>query len=324
MAMSDDLVTPAWRSGHVEPGAVARAADALAAGGVVGLPTETVYGLAAAARDRAAVGRVFTIKGRPSDHPVIVHVSGPADLPAWGKNVPGYAARLAAALWPGPLTLVVPAADDVPRYLTGGQDTVGLRCPAHPVALAVIEAAGAVAAPSANRFGQVSPTTAADVIADIGDRLDPVHDLVLDGGPCPVGVESTILDCTDDRPRVLRWGAVEVDEIERVGGRPVSTASSAVRAPGGLASHYAPRAAVHLGNGAAPGEGFLALTGVPTPPGAVRLAEPEDTRAYAAVVYRSLRDTDALGLPVVWAQPPADGSALAVAVRDRLARAAVR
>ena len=164
----------------------------------------------------------------------------------------------------------------------------------------------------------------ADVIADIGDRLDPVHDLVLDGGPCPVGVESTILDCTDDRPRVLRWGAVEVDEIERVGGRPVSTSSSAVRAPGGLASHYAPRAAVHLGNGAAPGEGFLALTGVPTPPGAVRLAEPEDTRAYAAVVYRSLRDADALGLPVVWAQPPADGSALAVAVRDRLARAAVR
>lgn len=324
MAMSDDLVTPAWRSGHVEPDAVARAARALAAGGVVGLPTETVYGLAAEGRNPAAVARVFSIKGRPSDHPVIVHVASPEALQVWGRDVPDYAARLAAGLWPGPLTLVVPAADDVPRYLTGGQDTVGLRCPAHPVALAVIEAAGAVAAPSANRFGQVSPTTAADVVADIGDRLDPLRDLVLDGGACPVGVESTILDCTADAPRVLRWGAVEVDEIERVGARPVSADPSAVRAPGGLASHYAPRAAVHLGLDAGPGEGFLAMSGVPTPPGAVRLAQPADTRAYAAVVYRSLRDADTLGLSVVWAVPPEDGSALAVAVHDRLSRAAVR
>ena len=324
MAMSDDLVTPAWRDGHVEPGAVARAARGLAAGGVVGLPTETVYGLAAVARDRAAVARVFTIKGRPSDHPVIVHVAGAEALRVWGSGVADYAVRLAEGLWPGPLTLVVPAADDVPRSLTGGQDTVGLRCPAHPVALAVIDAAGPVAAPSANRFGQVSPTTAVDVVADIGDRLDPARDLVLDGGACPVGVESTILDCTTDAPRVLRWGAIEIAQIEAVGGRPVSGDPSAIRAPGGLASHYAPRAMVRLGSDAAPGDGFLALEDVAAPPGAVRLAQPEDTRAYAAVVYRALRDADALGLTTVWAQPPDDGSALAAAVRDRLARAAVR
>lgn len=324
MAMSYDLVIPAWHHGHVEPDAVQRALQATADGGVIGLPTETVYGLGAVARDRAAVGRVFEIKGRPLDHPVIVHVAGPADLRTWGKGVANYAVRLAEGLWPGPLTLVVPAADDVPRYLTGGQDTVGLRCPAHPVALAVIEATGPMAAPSANRFGQVSPTTAADVVGDIGDRLDPQRDLVLDGGPCPVGVESTILDCTGDAPRVLRWGAVEVEEIERVSGRRVSNGTSAVRAPGGLASHYAPRAEVHLGDHPAPGDGFLALNRVPTPSGAVRLAEPEDTRAFAAVLYRSLRDADALGLPAVWAQPPADGSALAVAVGDRLHRASVR
>lgn len=324
MAVSADLVRTAWHDAAVDPVAVAAAASALNQSGVVGLPTETVYGLAARALDAAAVARVFAIKGRPSDHPVIVHVDGPDALTTWGRQVPDYAGALAQALWPGPLTLVVPAADEVPRYLTGGQDTVGLRCPAHPVALAVITAAGAVAAPSANRFGQVSPTSAADVVADIGDRLDPGRDLVLDGGACPVGVESTILDCTGLAPRVLRWGAVEVAQIEQMAGVALDSGSSPVRAPGGLASHYAPAAAVRLGGDAAPGDGFLALAGTATPPGAVRLASPTDTREFAAVVYRALRDADARGLGVVWAIPPADGSALAAAVRDRLSRAAVR
>jgi len=324
MAMSADLVRPAWHDGAVDSATVAAAAEALRRSGVVGLPTETVYGLAARALDRAAVGRVFAIKGRPSDHPVIVHVDGPDALGTWGHGVPAYADALARALWPGPLTLVVPAADDVPRYLTGGQDTVGLRCPAHPVALAVIAAAGPLAAPSANRFGQVSPTSATDVVADLGDRLDPALDLVLDGGPCPVGVESTILDCTGPAPRVLRWGAVEVAAMGRIAGVALDHASSPVRAPGGLASHYAPAAAVHLGAEAGAGEGFLALAAVPTPPGALRLAAPADTREFAAVVYRALRDADAFGLAAVWAVPPEDGSALAAAVRDRLSRAAVR
>jgi L-threonylcarbamoyladenylate synthase len=188
----------------------------------------------------------------------------------------------------------------------------------------VIEAAGPLAAPSANRFGQVSPTRAADVIADIGERLDPERDLVLDGGDCPVGVESTILDCTREAPRVLRWGAVELSDIEQVAGVRVAAGESAVRAPGGLASHYAPRARVHLSGTPTPGSGLLAPIGVSTPPDVVRLAAPASTRDYAVVLYRALRDADAAGLAEVWAVPPDDGSALARAVADRLTRAATR
>ena len=326
MAVSGDAVKPlsAWHDGDVDAAAVRTAAQALAAGGLVGLPTETVYGLAAPAHNRESVARVFAVKSRPLDHPVIVHVAGPGSLADWGEAVPDYTHALAEALWPGPLTMVVPAADHVPRYLTGGQDTVGLRCPAHPVALALIEAAGPLAAPSANRFGQVSPTTAADVASDIGDRLDPFRDVILDGGACPVGVESTILDCTTSTVRVLRWGAVEIEQIEDLARVRVADGVSAVRAPGGLAAHYAPRARVHIGDTPEPGAGFLALAAVTTPAGAVRLAAPRTVRDYAAVLYRALRDADARGLPDVWAAAPDDGTALAVAVRDRLTRAAVR
>lgn len=320
--MPSDVVI-AWLEGRLDRSAVEAAAAALSSGAVVGLPTETVYGLAALALDADAVRRVFTIKGRPLDHPVIVHVPGAEALDAWAVNVPAYARRLAEAMWPGPLTLVVPAADSVPRYLTGGQDTVGLRCPAHPVALAVIDAAGPVAAPSANRFGQVSPVTAADVVADIGDRLES-RDVILDGGACPVGVESTILDCTGDAPRVLRWGAVELADIEAVGAVAVLAGPSEVRAPGGLASHYAPRAAVHLTGPPTPGAGLLAMAGTPTPDGVTRLASPATPREFAAVLYRALRDADALGLADLWVAAPDDGSALSMAIRDRVSRAAVR
>lgn len=321
MAVPGDLVTLAWHHGEVDLAAVARAAAVMRRGGVVGMPTETVYGLAARAREQAEVARVFAIKGRPLDHPVIVHVAGQEALGQWGAAVPEYAQALAGTLWPGPLTLVVPAADDVPRYVTGGQDTVGLRCPAHPVALALIDEIGPVAAPSANRFGQVSPTRASDVLADLGDRLGP-DDLVLDGGDCPVGVESTILDCTGPAPRVLRWGAVELTDIEAIAG--LDRGTSAVRAPGGLASHYAPRAQVHLQGEPTPGSGFLAPAGVTTPVSVQRLASPGTPREYAAVLYRALRDADAAGLRDVWAIPPAGPDALSIAVRDRLTRAAVR
>ncbi len=317
------LVSTAWSDGHLNQRAVQAAAAALGAGAVVGMPTETVYGLAALAGDPEAVRRVFTIKGRPLDHPVIVHVDGARALQTWGLGVADYARALAEALWPGPLTLVVPAADDVPRYLTGGQDTVGLRCPAHPVALALIEAAGPVAAPSANRFGQVSPVTAIDVVADIGDRLAP-GDLVLDGGPCPVGVESTILDCTGSAPRILRWGAVEPADIQAAAGVAVDTSASSVRAPGGLASHYAPRAMVRLQGEPVAGAGLLALSHVPTPVGVHRLASPATTREFAAVLYRALRDADAMGLAELWVVAPDDPSALSRAIRDRVTRAAVR
>ncbi len=312
----------AWHDGRVDAAAIARAADGMRTGGVVGLPTETVYGLAARAREAAEVARVFAIKGRPADHPVIVHVSGAAALEQWGEGVHPYARDLAQALWPGPLTLVVPATDDVPRTLTGGQDTVGLRCPAHPVALDLIDAVGPVAAPSANRFGQVSPTRAADVLADIGDQLGP-HDLILDGGDCPVGVESTILDCTGAAPRVLRWGAIDLAEVARIAGA-VDPGSSAVRAPGGLAAHYAPRARVHLSGDPIPGAGLLAPAGTPTPHGVLRLAAPGSPREYAAVLYRALRAADAAGLADLWAVPPAGADSLSRAVRDRLSRAAAR
>lgn len=320
--MSVDPVI-AWREGRVVPSAVSSAAAALLGGAVVGMPTETVYGLAARAEDAHAVRRVFTIKGRPANHPVIVHVADASGLQRWGTDLPEYAVDLAHALWPGPLTLVVPATDDVPRYLTGGQDTVGIRCPAHPVALALIEAAGPVAAPSANRFGQVSPVSAQDVVTDIGDRLDP-GDVILDGGSCPVGVESTILDCTGPAPRVLRWGAVEPADVLAAGGVAVSGGPSTVRAPGGLASHYAPRARVHLSGQPMAGAGLLALDTIETPPAVTRLAAPASVRAFAAVLYRGLRDADAAGLTDVWVLPPTDGSALSTAIRDRVSRAAVR
>jgi L-threonylcarbamoyladenylate synthase len=335
---------------------VGRAVAVLRAGGLVGLPTETVYGLAADAQDVAAVGRVFAVKGRPADHPLIVHVAAADDLDRWADSVPDYARRLVGALWPGPLTLVVPRSRLVGDHVTGGQPTVGLRCPAHPVAHAVLAAFdGGVAAPSANRFGRVSPTTAQHVLDELGDRLDPARDVVLDGGPSAVGVESTILDCTGPAPRLLRSGAVTATAVLEAGGVPVvgptggivvapsvgnpddntpdDNAPGGVRAPGMLAAHYAPLAVVVVARtpadvaaalAAAPDgrSGLLAPAAVPTPPGAVRLAAPPDTAAYAHALYAALRTADEQGLDQVVAVPP-EGGALADAVLDRLRRAAV-
>ena len=317
---------------------VGRAAAALRRGGLVGLPTETVYGLAADATDVAAVARIFAAKGRPADHPLIVHIGGPARLDAWARDVPAYARRLAEALWPGPLTLVLPRTARAGDHVTGGQDTVGLRAPAHPVARELLAALGDVglAAPSANRFGRVSPTTAEHVLAELGDVLDPARDAVLDGGASPVGVESAILDCTGPAPVVLRPGAVDPATVARVGGVPVAERSSDVRAPGTLRSHYAPRARVVVVGGplteagplaqtgplaAAGTVGLLATADVATPPGVVRLSAPADAAEYARVLYRALREADALGLQQVLAVPPPDGG-IGTAVRDRLARAA--
>ncbi|MBI4943458.1 MAG: threonylcarbamoyl-AMP synthase [Actinobacteria bacterium] len=334
---------------------VGRAVAVLRAGGLVGLPTETVYGLAADAQDVVAVGRVFAVKGRPADHPLIVHVASADDLDRWADDVPAYARRLAGALWPGPLTLVVPRSRLVGDHVTGGQPTVGLRCPAHPVAHAVLAAfGGGVAAPSANRFGRVSPTTAQHVLDELGDRLDPARDVVLDGGPSAVGVESTILDCTGPAPRLLRSGAVTAAAVLEAGGVPLVGAAGGtpegsqdgasdgapdgdVRAPGMLAAHYAPLAlvvvartpsdlaeALAAARTAAPAgrSGLLAPAAVPTPPGVVRLAAPPDTAAYAQVLYAALRAADEQGLDRVVAVPP-EGGALADAVLDRLRRAAV-
>lgn len=307
---------------------VTRAVTALRTGGLVGLPTETVYGLAADADDVRAVTRVFAVKGRPADHPLIVHLAGPQALGDWARDVPRYARRLAEELWPGPLTLVLRRAPRAGDHVTGGQETVGLRAPAHPVAHQVLLDSGlALAAPSANRFGKVSPTTAAHVLAELGEVLDPSRDLILDGGRCDVGVESTILDCTAEAPVLLRPGAVDSETVRRVGGVAVVERPSEVRAPGTLSSHYAPRARVVLARDAeaaaamlAPLDGLLAPADVVTPAGVVRLSAPSDAVEYARALYAALREADVLGLRRVVAVPP-PGTGLALAVTDRLSRA---
>jgi L-threonylcarbamoyladenylate synthase len=308
---------------------VGRAVDVLRAGGLVAFPTETVYGLGADASSVDAVHRLFAVKRRPPDHPVIVHLGDAAQLGDWARVVPEAAARLAAACWPGPLTVIVPRAARVAEAVTGGLDTVGLRVPDQPLALELLRAfGGGVAAPSANRFGRVSPTTAADVRADLGDDVD----VVLDGGPCRVGVESTIVDCSGDRPAIVRLGGVTRDRIEELLDVDVPLLSDGeVRAPGTLASHYAPRARVELvddGDLAARAAAALArgervgvIGAVPEAAGVVTLGAPADAGTYAHDLYRMLRDADAQSLDLVLAVAPA-GSGIAAAVADRLRRAA--
>jgi L-threonylcarbamoyladenylate synthase len=310
---------------------IARAVRVLREGGLVALPTETVYGLGADARNELAVRRIFAVKGRPSTHPLIVHVASFEDARAWVAEVPQVAERLAAAFWPGPLTLVMRRSPLASDAVTGGQDTVALRVPAHGVALRLLRAfGGGIAAPSANRFGEVSPTCAAHVREALGNDVD----LVLDAGPCQVGVESTIVDVTREPLRLLRPGGTSREALEAVLGQSVALATAApdVRAPGMLESHYAPRAglwlvdAPHLAVDAARRLALgarvvvIAPQRVPAPPGVIRLDVPEDAEGFARVLYARLREADRLG-DVILAVPPPD-SGLGLAVRDRLTRAA--
>ena len=312
----------------------ARAAEALNHGHLAVLPTETVYGLAAVADEPSAVARVFAVKGRPVDHPLIAHVVDAKAARAWAREVPAYAEPLMQRLWPGPLTLVFARSERAADYITGGQDSVAVRVPGSPVTRAVLreltmlrqDPAVAVAAPSANRFGRVSPTTAQHAAQEIGDLLEST-DVVLDAGPSVVGVESTIVDCTSDRPVILRPGKVTAREITEVGGLELGVRSD-VRAPGTLAAHYSPHAQVRLvseadvvthANDAR--TGVIALASIPTPVGTVRLCTPHSVEEYAASLYRALREADSLDLTTVVAVPPT-GEGLAEAIRDRLARAA--
>ncbi|GAB6194861.1 L-threonylcarbamoyladenylate synthase [Lysobacter xanthus] len=317
-------------SDAVDAAAIERAVRVLRAGGLVAFPTETVYGLGAAARDATAVAKIFAAKGRPADHPLIVHVPSVEALARWASHVPDAAKRLAAAFWPGPLALVLPRAPGVPDAVTGGLDTVALRMPRHPVALALLQAFGdGVAAPSANRYGRVSPTLAEHVRDELGDRVD----LVLDGGRCDVGVESTIVDLSGETPVLLRPGAVTVAMLEGVLGTPVRPAGEgATPAPGRKPSHYAPRARVLLASDAEAvslarsfnaGGARVGLLSVrpPVEPGLVWLGLPDDPEQQARQLYQRLRDADALGLDVVVAVPPA-GEGITEALRDRLHRAA--
>ena len=303
------------------------AAGVLLAGGLVAFPTETVYGLGADASNELAVARIYSVKGRPVDHPLIVHVASMDGLGDWARDVPEYAISLARDFWPGPMTLVVRRSDLAGDFVTGGQDTVGVRVPNHPVALGLLEAfvrAGGkgVAAPSANRFGNVSPTTAQSVVAELGDYLAD-GDQILDGGSCDVGVESTIIDCTGDTPKILRPGAITVEMIEQSTGLKVvgTVEEPEIRVSGSLDSHYAPTAKVVLDQSPAAGQGFIAMADVATPEGVVRLAAPKSDDEFAQVLYAALRAADEQGLQsVVVAQP--QGAGIAVAIRDRLKRAA--
>ncbi len=320
--------------------AILQAARQLAAGELVAFPTETVYGLGSDALSDAAVAKIFAAKGRPADHPLIVHVAGAADVARFASDVPGFAQRLIDAFWPGPLTVIVPRRPGVATAAAGGQPSIGLRSPSHPVARALLAACAqaqppvhGLAAPSANRFGRVSPTTAAHVRAELGDALT-----VLDGGPCEVGIESAIVDCTRGAPVLLRPGVLTRSQIEAACGQPLlepaEAADAAPRASGTLESHYAPAAAVRLMDAKAL-QTALDLLGADAAHIAiwsrailqsrsqriVRRRMPDDAQEVARQLFAVLREFDAQPVRLIWVEaPPAD--AAWDGVRDRLARAA--
>ncbi len=301
------------------------AAAHLKAGDLVAFPTETVYGLGADASNSKAVARIYSVKGRPNNHPLIVHIASMDRMCDWASDVPEYAITLARSFWPGPMTLILKRSELAGNFITGGQDSVGVRVPDHVMALALLEAferAGGlgVAAPSANRFGHVSPTTAAAVIEELGDYLSK-DDLVVDGGACDVGVESTIIDCTDAAPSVLRPGAISVAMIEECTGLKTTPSDKEMRVSGSLENHYAPVAKVLLRAVPIAGQGFIALAAIETPDGVIRLASPKNDGEFARILYSALRDADARGLSEVVVEQPI-GIGIAVAIRDRLARAA--
>jgi L-threonylcarbamoyladenylate synthase len=317
--------------------AIARAVELLRSGGIVAFPTETVYGLGADALNETAVARVFRIKGRPLDHPVIVHLARGADLADWAREISPGARTLAEAFWPGPLTLIVKRNPKVPDAVTGGQDTVGLRVPEHPVAHALLEAfAGdgaerslrGLAAPSANKFGRISPTTAAHVRADLGDEVD----LILDGGPAEVGIESTILDVSGETPAILRPGAITAEAIERVlGVLPSAAGTESPRAPGTRRAHYAPRAKVKLVRrvelletlASHKGQriGVLALeVTVPRLAAGLQRVVPAIAARYAHELYANLRALDAQNVSQILIEAPPRSPAW-TAINDRLTRA---
>jgi L-threonylcarbamoyladenylate synthase len=301
------------------------AAESMKNGALVAFPTETVYGLGADASNEKAVMRIYEVKGRPQDHPLILHIASMNETTYWAEEISDYAIALARAFWPGPMTLIFKRSDAAKDFVTGGQVTVGLRVPDHSLALGLLQeckniGVHAIAAPSANRFGHVSPTTAIAVQEEIAAYLS-AQDLILDGGSAQVGLESTIIDCTSDAPRILRPGAITQAMIEEATGMKVSEENTSdIRVSGSLEKHYAPNAKILLDVQASAGQGFIAPADVATPQGAIRLASPQTTDEYARVLYSALRDGDAQGLKTIAViQPSGDG--LAIAIRDRLMRA---
>jgi L-threonylcarbamoyladenylate synthase len=303
------------------------AAQSLIAGHLVAFPTETVYGLGADATNESAIAKIYKAKGRPADHPLIVHISSIDAISDWAQDINEYAINLARDFWPGPMTLVFKRSDLAKDFITGNQNTVGLRVPNQSIALALLkefQALGGkgIAAPSANRFGAVSPTTAQAVKDELENYLDQSKDIILDGGPCQVGVESTIIDCTSQTPQILRLGAITKEMIqESTGLLVIDEASTDIRVSGSLESHYSPSATVVLDTYPTSGEGFIAIDSIQTPPGAIRLAAPSSIEGFARDLYSALRFADAQGLTKVCVIQP-EGPGLAAAIRDRLKRAA--
>ena len=309
--------------------AVSDAASALKAGNLVAFPTETVYGLGADASNQLAVARIYKVKGRPTDHPLIIHISSINNLDKWARDIPEYAIKLARKFWPGPMTLILPRTDLAKDFITGGQDNVGIRVPAHTVAQALLKAFESqggygVAAPSANRFGKVSPTCADDVKSELADYLS-TDDLILDGGQAEVGVESTIINCTNPTPIILRPGAITAAMINDLLGIKIETIlnnlTTQIKAPGLLESHYAPLAKVYLSGTPRSGDGFIALSNHPTPDGVIRLISPANNNEYAKTLYQGLRLADSKKLAKVFVIAPT-GDDIAVAICDRLQKAA--
>ena len=306
------------------------AAAALIKGDLVAFPTETVYGLGADATNKDAIARIYKVKGRPEGHPLIVHISSLGNLDKWAREIPEYAIKLTRTFWPGPMTLILPRTDLAKNFVTGSQDNVGIRIPSHTVALALLkefedQGGLGVAAPSANRFGAVSPTTATAVEIELADFLSE-KDQILDGGPCLVGVESTIINCTQQRPSILRPGVVTKEMIEDTLRIDIDIDISGmtnkkVKVSGLLESHYAPNAKVFLTGSPTLGDGFIALDSFTTPVGAVRVASPKNNEEYAQVLYEAFRLADIKGLRRVFVIPPT-GDGIALAINDRLSKSA--
>ena len=303
--------------------AISKAAKALKDGHLVAFPTETVYGLGADATNENAVSQVYAVKGRPTDHPLIVHISSINQISKWATDIPDYAIKLARDFWPGPMTLILKRSDLAKDFITGGQENIGLRVPNQPLALTLLaefESLGGqgVAAPSANRFGAVSPTTSLAVSEELENYLGS-NDLILDGGSCHIGIESTIINCTNIVPTILRPGAITNEMVEKSIGSKVKAnkIESEIKASGLFDRHYSPRARVRLNELAEQGEGFIAIASIPTPPGTHRLASPVDLEEFARNLYEALRNGDRMNLAEIKVVLP-DGIGLADAIIDRL------
>lgn len=306
--------------------AINNAASQLISGHLVAFPTETVYGLGADASNADAVKRIYEVKARPTDHPLIVHISSMNLLQFWASEIPHYAIKLARDFWPGPMTLVLKRTPEAKDFITGGQDSVAVRVPDESVALALLrsfESMGGkgVAAPSANRFGQVSPTSSQDVYVELGEYLSD-GDLIIDGGKCAIGIESTIIDCTQRAPRILRPGAITNEMIGNSLGIKISGENvyQNIKFSGSFDRHYAPRAKVILDQLPTKGQGFLAISDIETPEGVIRVGKPSDILEFARCLYASLRSADNLGLSEVIIYQPVN-KGLGIAIRNRLKKA---